>query len=192
MSYLHHPLAISRKALPVNCATPHRSRGIMHWFTNYFAITNKITMLKIPPPIITLLVFTGMYVLSRFVPLGRIDLPALTYVGFLLMAAGIAIDLIGAIQFRRARTTINPLKPQNSTAIVKTGLYRISRNPMYLGMLIVLTGVAFILKTVVAFLLLPLFVLQINRLQIIPEETILAKKFPVEYPDYKKSVRRWL
>ena len=133
-----------------------------------------------------------MYVLSRFLPLGRIDLPALTYVGFLLMAAGIAIDLIGAIQFRRARTTINPLKPQNSTAIVKTGLYRISRNPMYLGMLIVLTGVAFVLKTVVAFLLLPLFVLLINRLQIIPEETILAKKFPVEYPDYKKSVRRWL
>ena len=100
--------ASSLHSQPVNCATPHRSRGIMHRSTNYFAIANKISMLKIPPPIITLLVFTGMYVLSRFLPLGRIDLPALTYVGFLLMAAGIAIDLIGAIQFRRARTTINP------------------------------------------------------------------------------------
>ena len=149
-------------------------------------------MLKVPPPLITLLVFSGMYLLSRFVPLWRFDLAWLSYIGFSLMALGIALDLIGAIQFHRARTTVNPLKPQNSSAIVTTGLYGISRNPMYLGMLILLTGVALVLKTLSAFLLLPLFVPLITRLQILPEETILEKKFPADYPAYKKAVRRWL
>lgn len=149
-------------------------------------------MLKIPPPIITLLVFSGMYLLSRFLPLWQTDLSWFSTLGFTLMACGICLDLIGAIQFHRARTTINPLKPENSSAIVTTGLYKISRNPMYLGMLVVLTGVAFVLKSLSAFLLLPLFVGLINRLQIMPEETILEKKFPVAYPAYKKTVRRWL
>ena len=94
--------------------------------------------------------------------------------------------------FRRAKTTVNPITPEATTTMVTSGLYRFSRNPMYLGLLVVLIGWALFLSHPLAFAVLPLFVLYMNRFQIIPEEQILSAKFAHQFTAYKETVRRWV
>ena len=106
-----------------------------------------------------------------------------------------ALEVLGAagvLAFLRARTTIHPHRPAHASALVTTGLYRYSRNPMYLALLLVLAGWAVALANGLAFLLLPGFVLSLDRLQIRPEERILRAKFGAAYEAYARSVRRWL
>ena len=105
---------------------------------------------------------------------------------------GAAIDLAGLIAFRRAKTTINPLKPQNSSSLVTGGIYRYTRNPMYLGMLAFLLAWSAYLAQPLALLGPLAFVLYINRFQIIPEERVLAGLFGEEFTAYTNRVRRWL
>lgn len=105
---------------------------------------------------------------------------------------GITLDLLGVVSFYRAKTTVNPLKPASTSTIVQTGIYRFSRNPMYLGMLLVLLGFALYLMHPVAFLVLPAFVAYLTRYQIIPEERHLAARFGAEYTSYVSRVRRWI
>ncbi len=133
-----------------------------------------------------------MWLLSRHLPLFSFPYQWFNYPGYLLIVAGLSLDLIAAIQFHRAKTTINPLRPENSSSVVTTGLYRFTRNPMYLGMLTALFGFAFLLKSLSGFLALPVFVLLINQLQIIPEEKTLTQLFGDSYQEYLNKVRRWL
>ncbi len=98
----------------------------------------------------------------------------------------------GVREFRRASTTVNPLTPAAASAMVRSGIYRHTRNPMYLGMLLVLAGWAAWLASVAAVAVLPAFVLYMNRLQIEPEERALASLFGSDFEDYRRSVRRWL
>jgi protein-S-isoprenylcysteine O-methyltransferase Ste14 len=148
--------------------------------------------LKIPPPVIALLVAVSMWLAQRYVPsLGFViawQLP----LSIVLMLLGIALALSGVHAFRKARTTVNPLKPETTSAVVATGIYRFTRNPMYLGMLTVLVGWACFLANALSFFLLPLFVLYMNRFQIGPEERVLSEHFGSEYTRYMQSVRRWL
>ena len=109
-----------------------------------------------------------------------------------LALAGGALALAGLAEFRRVRTTFNPLAPQRASALVTTGVYRITRNPMYLGMLLVLAGWAWWLGSAAAWLGLPLSVLALNRLQIQPEERAMRQRFGDEYQRYAARVRRWL
>lgn len=97
-----------------------------------------------------------------------------------------------AATFRRAKTTVNPLKPQSSSSLVTWGIYAITRNPMYLGGLVILTGCAVFLSNALAFLLLPAYILYINRFQIAPEERALTSLFGQEFAAYRSRVRRWL
>lgn len=110
----------------------------------------------------------------------------------IVWCVGITISLAGVLEFRRARTTVNPLNPQAATAMVTSGIYRYSRNPMYLGLLFVLVGWALWLSNVIAFLLPPFFVFYINRFQIEPEERALSAKFGEAFRKYRRLVRRWL
>jgi protein-S-isoprenylcysteine O-methyltransferase Ste14 len=96
------------------------------------------------------------------------------------------------LAFRRAQTTVNPLTPQATSSLVTTGIYRYSRNPMYVGLLFVLAGWGCYLANGLALLVLPLFVASMTRWQIIPEERFMAAKFGAEFEAYKRSVRRWL
>jgi protein-S-isoprenylcysteine O-methyltransferase Ste14 len=100
--------------------------------------------------------------------------------------------LAGVIEFRRAKTTVNPLTPEASSMVVRSGIYRYSRNPMYLGMLLGLGGLATLLANPFNLMLLPLFVLFLNQFQIIPEENALIDKFGQDFRDYQAQVRRWL
>lgn len=100
--------------------------------------------------------------------------------------------LSGVMAFRRARTTVNPLNPEAATALVIVGVYRYTRNPMYVGLATMLVGWAVYLAAPLALLGPPIFVLFIARFQIVPEERALAEKFGREFADYRKKVRRWL
>lgn len=148
--------------------------------------------LKVPPPAVGLLCAAAMYGIATVAP----DFPVATtlrvVLATLLAIAGAATDLAGLIAFRRARTTINPLKPQNSSSLVTGGIYRYTRNPMYLGMLAFLLAWSAYLAQPLALLGPLAFVLYINRFQIIPEERVLAGLFGEEFTAYTNRVRRWL
>lgn len=148
--------------------------------------------LKVPPPIVALLIGGAMWVASRSGP--ALDLPL--FVRIVAFAAislvGGATALAGDLAFRRAQTTINPFRPQNTSALVVSGVYRFTRNPMYLGLLLVLAGWSAFLCSAVALLGPVAFVAYITRFQIVPEERTLLAKFGADYAAYLARVRRWL
>ena len=95
-------------------------------------------------------------------------------------------------KFRETKTTISPLKPNKTSSLVSNGIYRYTRNPMYLGLLLMLFSAALFLKNFVSFLIIPLFIIFITKNQILPEEEALGNIFGAEYKNYKKKVRRWI
>lgn len=113
-------------------------------------------------------------------------------VALALVLIGQSISISGMVAFRRARTTINPIKASAASSLVRTGVYRFTRNPMYLGLLLTLLAWAAFLSNPAALLFVPVFVLYINRFQIKPEEQVLSSLFAEEYTAYKNQVRRWL
>jgi len=123
-----------------------------------------------------------------------VSVPFGVRVGFALalLVIGQSISISGMVSFRRAKTTMNPIKPGAASSLVSSGVYRFTRNPMYLGLSVTLLGWAMFLSNPLALLAVPLFVLYINRFQINPEERVLSSLFGAEYAAYKEKVRRWL
>jgi protein-S-isoprenylcysteine O-methyltransferase Ste14 len=148
--------------------------------------------LKVPPPLVALITGALIWLISSTVPAAGFEFPARTVLAMVCAAMGVCVAVSGVLTFRRARTTLNPLKPDKATSLVASGVFSRTRNPMYLGLLLALTGWAIYLSNAVAFLLLPAFVLYINRFQIVPEEKVLASLFGKSFTDYKLRVRRWL
>lgn len=147
--------------------------------------------LRIPPVALVIIFATVMAALAYAVP-AAIFVPARRAVAVALVVAGALVALAGVVAFRRQKTTVNPLTPERSSSLVATGIYRISRNPMYLGFLLMLLGWAAWLANWAAALLLPVFVAYMNRFQIGPEERVLKERFGPAFLAYAKSVRRWL
>src|SRR5689334_4253643 len=148
--------------------------------------------LRIPPPVVALLAGAAMWGIALVTP--RMDIPDFVRVaaGITLAIAGIATAVSGVIAFRRASTTVNPLKPETTSALVTTGVYRHTRNPMYVGLGLALLGWAAYLASIPALLGPPAFVAYISRFQIAPEERALAALFGTAFADYRARVRRWL
>lgn len=146
---------------------------------------------KIPPPLIALACVLGMWFLDDRFPLASTNTQWPLFFGAGLIVVGILIDISAIMQFRKFRTTVNPLKPERATALATGGIYRFTRNPMYAGMLIILAGVMFLLRSVSPVVAIPLFVWLINVLQIAPEERTLLAKFGDEYRAYAARVPRW-
>jgi protein-S-isoprenylcysteine O-methyltransferase Ste14 len=133
-----------------------------------------------------------MWLAMKAVPLASFALPARHATSLGLAVAGVGTAIAGVISFRIAKTTVNPLKPETVSSLVVTGIYWLTRNPMYLGMLIVLIGWAAFLANIVAVALTLSFVFYLNRFQIIPEEKALTTRFGREFEAYRANVRRWL
>lgn len=112
--------------------------------------------------------------------------------GGCIVFIGIAIDLWSVFSFRRESTTINPLSPEKTSALLTDGLYSLSRNPMYLGMAIILTGIALLMRCLSPLIIPMVFCLIITLVQILPEERILEELFDQEYRNYKRKVARWI
>jgi protein-S-isoprenylcysteine O-methyltransferase Ste14 len=148
--------------------------------------------LKIPPPVVAVAIAAAMYVASRWIPLLQFDFPARRLLAGVFVAVGIAVNLAGIWAFRQHSTTVNPLHPGKTTSLVTEGVFRWTRNPMYLGILLILTGWAIWLATVVSLFGLPLLVIYLTRFQILPEERALRAKFGGAMATYEQQVRRWL
>jgi len=142
------------------------------------------------PPVYLLLSLLLMGLLHYFLPLVTLVSAPFTYAGYILLVSGLAIILVCAIMFKRAKTAIIPF--EKSSKLVSEGIYRYSRNPIYAGMLIILTGVATILGSLSTFLVIPVFLLIIQQGYIKHEERFLEKTFGDDYLEYKARVRRWL
>ena len=147
--------------------------------------------LKVPPPAVGLLIAAAMWGIAQVSP-ATLAVPNPHFAAAAIALAGISFDIAGLISFRRARTTINPLRPNKTTALVSSGVYRITRNPMYVGLLFLLIAWAIFLASPWALIGPLTFVLFINRFQIEPEERVLEGLFGEDFSNYKKRVRRWL
>ena len=152
----------------------------------------KTLELKIPPPVIALLAALAMWAISRSTPLLGVPGNVRLLAAGTLALVGIASAVAGVVTFRRAGTTIHPHRPQETSALVISGVYRLSRNPMYVGLLFVLVAWSVFLSSAWSLLGPFAFVLYISRFQIIPEERVLSAKFGEAYDSYKARVRRWL
>jgi len=148
--------------------------------------------LLIPPPLVALACALLMWAVSTLTGELRIAFPLQDMLAYALIAAGLALDVVSVLAFFKAKTTITPLSPEKSSRLVVSGFYRITRNPMYLGMLLILTGIALLLGSPLNVLLLAAFIAYITAFQIKPEERRLDTLFGEEYAAYKNRVRRWL
>ena len=148
--------------------------------------------LRIPPLVLVAIFAAAIVAASVWMPLVRVPVPGHRTLAVLLVLAGLGVALAGVVAFRRARTTVNPMAPQRSTTVVRTGLYRLSRNPMYLGMALALLGLAAWGSSLAGYALVSAFCAYLTRFQIKPEERALLQRFGREFADYMGQVRRWI
>lgn len=148
--------------------------------------------LKIPPVVVGLAVGAAMWASARLGAVCDFALPASRAIAAAFALAGVVVAILGVAAFRRARTTVNPLQPANASCLVVSGIYRRTRNPMYLGILLVLLGWGILLSNALAIFFAASFIPLMNRLQIQPEEKILAARFGTAFTDYQSAVRRWI
>ena len=146
--------------------------------------------LKIPP--CRSMVVCALIMKSIAYVLPFVALPHLPIVAIVMALIGIGAGIAGVWSFYKARTTINPLEPSEATHFVSEGIYKLSRNPMYVGLACCLVSWAIWLSYLLPWLGVLLFVAYMTRFQIIPEERVLRQKFGDEYQNYCLKVRRWL
>jgi protein-S-isoprenylcysteine O-methyltransferase Ste14 len=147
---------------------------------------------RVPPPIVLAVFAAGAVLAARLWPGASVRFPGQAIIAVLLAAAGLAVIAAGISRFRRARTTVNPLKPEEASALVDTGVFARTRNPMYLGMALGLAGLAMWLGHAAGAVMLAGFVGYITRFQILPEERALRANFGAAFDAYTARVRRWL
>lgn len=148
--------------------------------------------LLVPPPAVAAVVALAMWGISLVAPPLHLTTAVRLVACTAVALAGLAFSVAGLVSFRRARTTVNPTKPEAASSLVSSGIYRVTRNPMYVGLALVLFAWAVFLASPWALLGLPAFMFYIGRYQIAPEERALSKLFGSEYTNYRAKVRRWL
>ncbi len=129
---------------------------------------------------------------ARFLPTVSFEVRLRTFAAFALACVGLALNILPKLAFRRAGTTVNPLSPALATSLVTSGIYRYTRNPMYLGHSVILLGWALYLQNVAALAAFPAYMLYTTRFQIQPEERYLSARFPDAYAAFCRQAPRWL
>lgn len=145
---------------------------------------------KIPPLVVVLFFALIMALIAHY---SVIDFSAfILYLTVSLVTIGCVFCIAGLVSFRLANTTVNPSKPEQATNLVTSGVYRFSRNPMYVGFVFILLGWGIWLSSLWALLCVAGFIAYLTLFQIIPEERALTKLFGEDYTQYKNKVKRWL
>ena len=147
--------------------------------------------MKVPPALVMLVFGGSMYVLDRFLPFGYFEVFGKQELAMFLFGLGVLVILISVIQFFITKTTVDPLNPKKTSNLVTNGVYKFTRNPMYLGMLLFLLAFGLKLGNAFNILIAAGFVSYMNRFQIKPEEEVLREMFGKEYNIYCKLTRRW-
>lgn len=148
--------------------------------------------LRFPPPVVLVICAAAMWGLDHWLPQYSAAIPAANWLASAYISLGIMIAFTGVSAFRRAQTTVDPRSPGRASALVTGGVYRFSRNPMYLGMLFVLLGWFFFLGSLPSPLLAVGFIACITRYQIRPEERFLEERFGDRYLAYCSRTPRWI
>lgn len=148
--------------------------------------------LKIPPLVLGLLTAALMWLAAWSVPGLGFPVPGRSSIAVGVGLVGALVIILGVVSFRRAKTTVNPMKPESASSLVVAGIYRVTRNPMYLGFLLILLGWAVYLSNVLAIVPVVGFVIYMTVFQIRPEERALEALFGAEFAAYKERVRRWI
>ena len=145
---------------------------------------------KIPPPIVTLFFGLCIYLSRSYFP--EFSNSVLNLLSIISFVVGIFVFAAAVSSFKKQKTTVNPISIENASSLVVSGIFKYSRNPMYLGMSFVLLGLAFKFNLIGGLLFTGIFMLFITIFQIKPEEVAMEKLFDQEWKDYTKNVRRWL
>ena len=147
---------------------------------------------KLPPVVLFALFIVASTLCQRGLVDLAVTLPFPVIIAGLLVIASGYIGTSGVLEFRKAKTTVNPIKVDSARTVVESGVFGFTRNPMYLALLLLLLAYGYWLQNIAA-LVLPLgFVLYMNRFQIKPEERALSERFGEQYIRYKTRVRRWI
>jgi protein-S-isoprenylcysteine O-methyltransferase Ste14 len=146
--------------------------------------------LIVPPLIQVAVVAIAMWCTAIALPVAEFSIPGVVSVSVIVLGSLIAI--LGVLEFRKSKTTVDPRAPHKAERLVVDGIYRFSRNPMYLGFLLWLLGWGLYLGNGLSLIFLPIFVAYMNRFQIHPEERHLEQKFGAEFANYAARVRRWV
>ena len=145
---------------------------------------------KIPPPIIALICIVINY-LSTYL-INPIKFPNIEIIGGLILLLGVATAVLATLLFKKDKTTVNPINPEETTTLVTNGIFSITRNPMYLGLFLIISSTILFFGSWFGIIILMFFVWYINKFQIIPEEEAMKKLFGNKYDDYRQNVRRWI
>ena len=146
--------------------------------------------LKIPPPILVIILITSIYFSSD--KLDSISIPYRTLFSIVILSIGILVIINPVVKFIKSKTTVNPVEFKNVEKLVTSGIYKYSRNPMYLGMIMIIISTAVYYLNFFSLLTPFIFYFWINRFQIKREEVFLEEKFGQEYLSYKTKTRRWI
>lgn len=148
--------------------------------------------LKLPPVAVFLVFGALMWALAEMMPQASLRVPGAAIITAILAVSGAATAVMGILAFRRHETTVHPIHPDRASTIVSEGVYRYTRNPMYLGLALFLLAWAAWLGNLVSLALVPAFVGYMTRFQVQPEERALLAKFGSAFSDYMQTVRRWI
>jgi protein-S-isoprenylcysteine O-methyltransferase Ste14 len=145
---------------------------------------------KMFPPVYLLIAIVVMIILHFIFPLTTIVFPPWKLLGIIPLVGGVILNIVADNTFRRVNTTIKPF--EESTALVTSGIYQVSRNPMYLGFVLILTGIAILLGSLTPFGVIPVFIILMEKNFIRFEEQGLTQKFGPRWVAYRRRVRRWV
>jgi protein-S-isoprenylcysteine O-methyltransferase Ste14 len=145
---------------------------------------------KIPPPIVTFFFGLCIYFSQEYFP--EFNLEFLTMLSYILYFAGLTVLILAVRLFKKQNTTVNPIKIENTSSLVTSGIFEYSRNPMYLGMALILLGLALMFNLIGGTLFTLLFTIYITKFQIRPEEEVMERLFREGFLRYKQNVRMWL
>ena len=145
---------------------------------------------KIPPPLVVLILVISTFFSSKKIDL--IQIPFQSLISIFILSIGILILLNPVLKFKKSKTTINPIKFKKVNKLVTSGIYKYTRNPMYLGLLMIVISSSIFYLNIYSILTPLFFYLWINRFQIKREEVFLIEKFGEDYLSYKKKTRRWI
>ena len=148
--------------------------------------------LKIPPAVQVLFFGILMWLIKKVNAQIHFNFEYQKEISVVLFFIGVFLGISAIFSFQKANTSVDPMNPEKASSLVESGIYKYSRNPMYLALLFVLLAFMVRLGNLYNLIIIVLYILYITEFQIKPEEIVLTNLFGKQYLEYKQKVRRWI